>query len=97
MASYADNFIDSKGKNKNDWRIHKNAINNVYSYIKVKLYNQSCYQHTKYIVCQFYQEYYAPGKLFKGIKRLYITNTEHKIISEEFINTSSVSYLGYNK
>lgn len=96
MSNYDEAFIDPSGKDKVEWRTHKNAINKAYSYISVKLFNLSCYPHEKYIVCQFFQEYSAPGKLFKGIKRLYIKNNDYKIMSEEFVNANSVRYIGNN-
>lgn len=98
MSYYAENFIGSNSENKNAWRIHKAMLNKAYSKIGVELHNVSYYKHDKYILAQFYQVYTAPGKVFKGIKRIYIVEVagEYKIISEEFVNPASLKYLGNN-
>lgn len=98
ISLYDESFKDTKGRDKTYLRAHKSMLNKVYSYIKVNIFNLSCYKHSKYSVCQFFQEYYAPGKLFKGIKRIYLkeNNNNYKILSEEFVSPAKVKYLGKN-
>jgi len=99
MNAYHDNFLTPNKQNKKEWEEHKKHLNKVYAFIRVNIHNLSYYHHDKYIVAQFYQIYEAPGKVFKGIKRLYITKEEeasdnYKILSEEFVSTNKIRYVG---
>jgi len=96
MNSYHDKFLAPNKQNKRQWQEHKEHLNKAYSYIKVGIHNLSYYKHDKYTVAQFYQVYEAPGKIFKGIKRLYLIkqDLDYKILSEEFVSTNQVRYVG---
>lgn len=98
MSYYDENFIGSNKENKESWRNHKANLNRVYTKIGVELHNISFYKHDKYVLTQFYQVYTAPGKVFKGIKRIYLieSGASYKIISEEFVSPGSLRYLGDN-
>jgi hypothetical protein len=94
---YDDNFKDvESGRNKAQLIEYKGSLNQVYSYIKVELKNLSIYRHPRYWVAQFIQEYAAPGKSLKGIKRLYLKdggNGNYTILSEEYVPLTGVSYV----
>ncbi|MBN1114363.1 MAG: L,D-transpeptidase family protein [Oligoflexia bacterium] len=98
MSCYSDDFIDpSTGKNKADWRAHKDYLNKAYGYIHVNLKNISQYRHPGYYVVQFIQEYGSSGHSSSGLKRLYIREPgpdDFQIVSEEYAGLNGVSYLG---
>jgi murein L,D-transpeptidase YafK len=86
MAMYADNFFDPlTSRDKRSWEEYKKTLNQKYSKINVKIASVSVYQHPRYTVAQFIQDYNASGFSAKSLKRLYIENINgsYKIRSEE--------------
>ena len=98
INSYDDEFYDKDAKrDKQALKTYKNILNQNYEYINVNLFNISIYKFKEYWIAQFIQEYTAPGKEFKGLKRLYIkerTPNNFSILAEDFMPFTKINYLG---
>jgi len=94
---YDEKFYDETAqKNKKQWVEYKNILNQNYKYINVNLKNLSVYKHPRYWVAMFIQEYSAPGKSLRGLKKLYISENkpnEFGILAEEYVALSNIRYV----
>jgi murein L,D-transpeptidase YafK len=93
MAMYSEKFFDpSTERDKKAWEEYKKTLNQKYSKINVNIGSVSIYQHPRYSVVQFIQDYNATGFSTKSLKRLYIENVNgsYKIKSEESMDLGPI-------
>lgn len=94
IGAYHAQFTDS-GKNLDQWRAYKKALNQRYKEIDVQVNNIVVFTHPKYYMVMFNQSYDSklPGgahaKSTSGVKILYVTAEKdgYKILAERFRNT----------
>jgi len=91
MSFYHSDF-SAQGKNRDQWRAYKGALNSRYSSISVGPEDVRYYQHPKYSMVTFTQNYYSKvrgggvGHRSRGTKILYVAEEagQPKIIAETY-------------
>jgi murein L,D-transpeptidase YafK len=85
ISYYSTNF-SSSDMNVNQWKSHKERLNNLNSDIKIDIKDLKLIRNNEYIVAVFKQNYKSDIIRDIGIKRLYLTKTgqDWKISAEEW-------------